>query len=338
MVKQPVNGRRSPQNEDKTLNSKDGYVIGADIGGTNLRLALADMKGTICVRWSTSTVGIRSASRVVELIAEGVDALLQQTSLPRSALSAIAAGAPGIVDVNQGVVIATSYLMGWRDVPLRALLETALGIPASIDNDVNVAALGEHYAGIAQGIKDFVFIAIGTGVGAGIMLNGQLHHGSAWTAGEIGYMLVPGTSEASVERGQPGALESIVGGEGIRTQWQNRWSENATALPPELSATQILDQALSDPLANDVLQLSARTLSYSIYNLSLVLNCPLFVLGGGVGIHPALGEATQKFLLQRNARVQPRIAQSTLGSEAQLIGAISLATQTAKTRDPIAQS
>jgi len=338
MVKQQLNGRRSPQNEDKTLNLKEGYVIGADIGGTNLRLALADIKGTICARWSTSTAGIRSAPKVVDLIAEGVDALLQQTSLPRSALSAIAAGAPGIVDVDQGIVIATSYLMGWRDVPLRSLLEAALGIPASIDNDVNVAAIGEHYAGIAQGVSDFVFIAIGTGVGAGIMLNGQLHHGSAWTAGEIGYMLVPGTSEASVERGQPGALESIVGGEGIRTQWQNRWSENATALPRELSATQILDQAQTDPLAGDVLLLSARTLSYAIYNLSLVLNCPLFVLGGGVGIHPALGEATQQFLHQRNARVQPRIAQSTLGSEAQLIGAISLAIRTAKTCDPIIQS
>ena len=338
MVKQPVNGRRSPQNEDKTLNSKDGYVIGADIGGTNLRLALADMKGTICARWSTSTVGIRSAPKIIDLIAEGVDALLQQTSLPRSALSAIAAGAPGIVDVDQGIVIVTSYLMGWRDVPLRGLLEATLGIPASIDNDVNLAAIGEQYAGIAHGVTDFVFLAIGTGVGAGIMINGQLHHGNAWTAGEIGYMLVPGTSDASIERGQPGGLESIVGGEGIRTQWQNRWSENATALPRELSATQILDQALSDPLANDVLQLSARTLSYVIYNLSLVLNCPLFVLGGGVGIHPALCEATQNFLLQRNARVQPRVAQSTLGAEAQLIGAISLAIQTAKTRDPITQS
>jgi len=337
MIKQPVNGRRSPQNEDKTSNFKDGYVIGADIGGTNLRVALADTNGAICARWSTSTAGIRSAPKVIDLIAEGIDALLQQTSLPRSALSAIAAGAPGIVDVDQGIVIATSYLMGWRDVPLRALLEAALDIPASIDNDVNVAAIGEHYAGIAQDVSDFVFIAIGTGVGAGIMLNGQLHHGNAWTAGEIGYMLVPGTSEASVERGQPGALESIVGGEGIRTQWQNRWSENATALPRELSATQILDQALSDPLASDVLQLSARTLSYAIYNLSLVLNCPLFVLGGGVGIHPALGEATQQFLHQRNARVQPRVEQSTLGPEAQLIGAISLAIQTAKTRDPIAQ-
>jgi len=254
-------------------------------------------------------------------------------------LIAIAAGAPGITDANQGIVIATSYLMGWRDVPLRALLEEALGLPAAIDNDVNLAAMGEHHAGTAQDIDDFVFIAIGTGVGAGIMLNGQILRGSAWTAGEIGYMLVPGVSEAPVEHGQPGALESIVGGEGIRTQWQNRWSKNATPLPQNLSATQILDQALKDdPLALEVLQLSARTLAYAIYNLALVLNCPLFVLGGAVGLHPALGEATQKLLNQRNTQVQPQIARSTLGSEAQLIGAISLAIHTAKARHPISQS
>jgi glucokinase len=339
MVKQQADGRRSPQSEFETSTSKDGYVIGADIGGTNLRLALADTTGTILARWSTSTVGIRSATKVIDLICEGVNALLQGTSLPRSALIAIAAGAPGITDVDQGIVIATSYLMGWRDVPLRTLLEAALGLPASIDNDVNLAAIGEHYAGTAQGANDFVFIAIGTGVGAGIMLKGQLLRGAAWTAGEIGYMLVPGVSEASVERGQPGALESIIGGEGIRTQWQNRWNENATVLPREMSATQIFDHALkNDPLALEVLHLAARTLSYAIYNLSLILNCPLFVLGGSVGLHPALREATQKFLNQRSARVQPQVAQSTLGSEAQLIGAIHLAIQTAKTRHPIALS
>lgn len=338
MTKQQFDGRRSPQNEFETLSSKDEYVVGADIGGTNLRLALADTTGTIRARWSTSTVGIKSAAKVVELICEGIDALLQQTSIPRSALSAIAAGAPGITDADRGIVIATSYLMGWRDVPLRALLESALCVPASIDNDVNLAAIGEHYAGTAQDTNDFVFIAIGTGVGAGIMLNGQLLRGAAWTAGEIGYMLVPGISEAPIERGQPGALESIVGGEGIRTQWHNRWSENATTLPRDLSTTEILDQALKDdPLALEVLQLSARTLSYAIYNLSLVLNCPLFVLGGGVGLHSALSEATQKFLHERNTRVQPQVMRSTLGSEAQLVGAISLAIQTAKSRHPIAQ-
>ncbi len=104
---------------------------------------------------------------------------------------------------------------------LRALLEARLGVPAAVENDVNTAAIAEHQIGAAQGIRDFVFIAVGTGIGAGIVLNGRLFHGMNWSAGEIGYMLVPGTSVKPVESGEPGALESIVGGEGIKAQWQS---------------------------------------------------------------------------------------------------------------------
>src|SRR5882762_6433021 len=104
---------------------------------------------------------------------------------PRHTLKSIAVGAPGITDVNEGIVIATSYLMGWRDVPLRALLENAFHVPAAIDNDVNLAAIGESWAGAAKGTRDFVFLAIGTGIGAGIMLNGHPFHGENWAAGEI---------------------------------------------------------------------------------------------------------------------------------------------------------
>jgi len=338
MVEQLVNSQRTSKHEFPKSGRKNEFVLGADIGGTNLRLALADMAGTIRARWSASTVGILSAPRVVDLIREGTDVLLQQTSTPRDALRAAAAGAPGITDVDRGIVIATSYLMGWRDIPLRTLLETALGIPVSIDNDVNLAALGEHHAGGARGIDNFVFIAIGTGVGAGIMVNGELMRGTTWTAGEIGYMLVPGASETPTERGQPGALETLVGGEGIRTQWQERWTEHSTALPQKISATEIFDGALKgDILACEILQRAARTLSYAIYNLSLTLNCPLFVLGGSVGLHPAFGEATQTFLQARNTRIQPNLVRSTLGSEAQLAGAISLAIQTATASDPVTQ-
>ena len=338
MVEQQVNSRRTPKHEFPASGLDDEFVVGADIGGTNLRLALADMAGTIRARWSASTVGIRSAARVVELISEGTDTLLQQTATSRSALKAAAAGAPGITDVDRGVVIATSYLMGWRDVPLLTLLETALGIPASIDNDVNLAALGEHHAGSARDIDNFVFIAIGTGVGAGIVANGELMRGAAWTAGEIGYMLVPGASETPVKRGQPGALESIVGGEGIKAYWQEHWMENSTTLPQISSATEIFDGALKgDTLACQVLQRAARTLSYAIYNLSLTLNCPLFVLGGSIGLHQAFIEATQTFLQARSARVQLNLVRSTLGSEAQLTGAISLAIHTATASKPVAQ-
>jgi len=332
MSQQQLHSSNTTHQAPFTTSDKE-YVVGADIGGTNLRLALADMTGTIVAKWSVSTVGIRDAHIVIGLIRDGVEHLLQQASAPRSSLRAIAAGAPGVTDVNEGIVIATSYLMGWREVPLRALLESALGVPAAVDNDVNIAAIGENWAGAARGTRDFVFLAIGTGIGAGIVLNGRLFRGNGWTAGEIGYMLVPGTPEEPVERGKPGALEDIVGGEGVKAQWQNLWRENSTTLPRDATATQIFDHALDgNPLAQAILQKSARTLAYAIYNISLILNCPLFVLGGGVGMHSGLCDATRKILEQRGTRAQPQLVHSTLGADAQLMGAIRLALDTADSR------
>ena len=312
---------------------KSGYVVGADIGGTNLRLALADMRGTLIGKWSVPTIGIRDPAVVVRLIEEGVQALLAQNHIQPAALRAIAAGAPGVTDADAGVVIATSYLMGWRNVPLRALLEARLGVPAAVENDVNTAALAESRMGSGQGERDFVFLAIGTGVGAGIVLHGKLFQGARWSAGEIGYMLVPGIANVSAESGEPGGLESVIGGEGIKAQWRALWSEERTQLPQDLLATQIFDQALSgDALALQVLHHSAQTLAFAIHNVAVVLNCPLFLLGGSVGMHPALCEATKKILAHSNHRVQPRLERSTLGPDAQLYGAIHLALDAAHSR------
>jgi predicted NBD/HSP70 family sugar kinase len=313
--------------------SELGYVVGADIGGTSLRLALADMDGAILDKWKVSTAGIRDPEVVVRLIHEGVSELLKRNRLPKSALRAIAAGAPGVTNVDDGIVIATSYLMGWRDVPLRALLEASLEVPAAVENDVNTAAIAESKIGAGQGVRDFVFLAIGTGIGAGIVLNHRLFHGMNWSAGEIGYLLVPGTSVKPVDTGEPGALESIVGGEGIKAQWQSLWNKDQTTLPKDLVATQVFDHALAgDALALAILHKSAETLAYAIYNLAVVLNCPLFVLGGSVGMHPALWESTREILLGRDNRVQPQLLRSTLGSDAQVNGAIQLAIETANSR------
>jgi glucokinase len=310
-----------------------GCVVGADIGGTNLRLALANMTGEVLAKWKVSTAGIREPEVVVGLIHEGVQGLLRQTGQSQDELRAVAAGAPGVTDVDDGIVIATSYLMGWRDVPFRTLLEEKLGVPAAVENDVNTAALAESKIGAGQGVRDFVFLAIGTGIGAGIVLNGRLFHGMDWSAGEIGYMLVPGTATEPVETGEPGALERIVGGEGIKAQWQSQWNPQLTKLPKDLLATQVFDHAVAgDALARKVLHQSAETLAFAIYNLAVVLNCPLFVLGGSVGLHPAFWELTQKILAARDKRVQPELVRSTLGPDAQLNGAVYLALETAASR------
>lgn len=313
------------------VQQQSGYVVGVDLGGTNLRLALADEQGNIVGQWATGTAGLKEPAKIVGLIADGVEHLLRECQVERGALRAVGVGAPGVTDVDAGVVIVTSYLMGWRDVPLRALLEEALGVPAAVDNDVNVAALAESVEAAANGHRDFVFVAIGSGVGAGIVLGGAVFHGMGWSAGEIGYMMVPGTSEEPVERGRAGALEGLVGGEGIRARWKAAWSAEETALPEEMTATEVFDHADSgDGLARRILEGAARTLAYAIYDMALILNCRLFVLGGSVGMHPALREATQRVLDLHAARVKPQLVVSSLGTEAQVMGAVRLAMGTGR--------
>ena len=309
--------------------SQTKYVVGADIGGTSLRLGLAGMDGVLLDRWKISTAGTRDPRIVVDFIEQGIEVLFERNGLSRSQLRSVAAGAPGVTDVDAGIVIATSYLMGWRDVPFRALLEAKLGVPAAVENDVNTAALAESRIGAGRGVRDFVFLAVGTGIGSGIVLNGRLFHGMNWSAGEIGYLLVPGTPVTPVRTGQPGALESVVGGEGIKAQWKALWHPDRTSLPEELMATEIFDHAgQGDALAQQVLETSAATLAYALYNLAIVLNCPMFVLGGSVGMHPGFCRRTQQILLERDEQVQPKLVQTTLGPDAQLLGAIQLAIET----------
>jgi glucokinase len=302
------------------------YVFGVDIGGTNLRVGLADAAGTILARTSSTTTNLRDAHLIVAKIRQCTDELLQEAGVQPEAIAAIGAGAPGVTNAETGVVIATSYLLGWRDIPLKTMLEEALGVPAAVDNDVNLAALGESFFGTAAGAPNFVFLAVGTGVGAGIILKGQLFQGAGWTAGEVGYMLVPGVPEEPTELGKPGALEGVVGGEGLRLRWLSLWNPQQTMLPENLTATQIFDGAVAgDPLANSVLDHAARTLGCAVFNITLILNTPLFVLGGSVGLHPALRDRTQVVVDAHARRLRPQVMLSSLGSDAQLMGAIRLA-------------
>jgi glucokinase len=324
--------RRSPPADEQTgsrLDREHELVAGVDIGGSNLRVALADLHGNVLGRWNTSTKATSSPDMVIAQIEQGIDRLLWQSSASHRSLLSVAVGAPGATDPKAGVVLATSYLKGWKDVPLRQLLESTLGIAAAVENDVRMAALGEHWRGAARGVDDFVFLAIGTGIAAGVFANGKLIHGAHGTAGEVGYMHVPHATEEPARPGEPGPLESIIGGDGIRRQWSSACVDNASL--QNLTATEIFARAGNgDPLSKSVLDHSAQLLAYAVYNISLVLNSALFILGGGIGVSIPLCDSTKRILERYNAPSRPKIVISSLGTDAQLIGAIRLALTTAK--------
>ena len=318
----PLSFKRSPRHSDNLT----GHVIAVDIGGTNVRVALADSKGNILGKWAASTKRTSSPQMVVGQIGVGVKHLLVESGVSKSSLRAVAAGAPGVTDRAAGVVFATSYLKGWKNAPLGKLLENTFGVPSAIENDVKLAAIGEKWMGTARGIRDFVFLAIGTGIAAGIFVNGELVHGPDWVAGEVGYMIVPGTPETPAKRGTPGSLETMIGGEGLKEQWLKHTGSRNGRDVRDLTATGIFYHALTgDERAKNVLEQTARILAHTVYNMSTVLNSSLFILGGGVGMNSTLIAATRRILEPYTQPSHPKLIASSLGQDAQLIGAIRLA-------------
>jgi glucokinase len=309
-------------------------VAGADIGTSVIRVALADLNGTILGKWVGSTRSRSTPGRVAKLIAGGIRELQSQHRVPPEKLVSLGAGVPGITDTQAGIVLSAPILpSGWQAVPLARLLERGTGIPVTVENDVNLAAIGESWVGTARGVRNFVFLTIGTGVGAGVFVNGRLYHGSDWAAGEIGYLYVPGTDEAPLSIGRPGSLESVIGARGIRRSWQklcNGSRKTGGQKAGHINVSEVFDLAeKGDHRAGMLLQQTARILADAITDVCVILNSSLIVLGGSVGSHPALLEGTRR-ILERNDFSRPRLALSVLGGEAPLLGAIWLALRAAE--------
>jgi len=318
------NGGRPP--EMLRFNATHGYVASVDIGGTRLRMALANLDGTIIARWSVLLGAKQKAPEAVCcLIAEGLKTMCKQSQASRDKVLLLVAGAPGITNVTEGVVLSAPNLVGWENVPLRSLLEAQTNIACAIENDTNLAAIGEHWKGVAQGVDDFIFIAMGTGVGAGIFLKGQIYYGSQWSAGEIGYFGVNGRERGPMRANETGQLEQAIGGVGIEEEWRRILVASGSQASEELAslkATQIFDLAKEgDSRAIEVLNFVARIVANMITDIALLLNLDMVILGGGVGTHPSLCRKTDT-LLQRHEFARPVLRSSGLGTEAQLLGAI----------------
>jgi len=255
-----------------------------------------------------------------------VATLREELRIPAKRLLAAGVAAPGITDVAAGLVVSVPSMPGWENVPLERLLAEKLGVPVTVENDVNLAALGEHSYGIAQGERNFVFVHVGRGVGAGLIINGQVHHGPEWTAGEIGYLLVFGKLQP-VRKSQVGALEAAIGTCGIERQWRELVAQHGLAGLEQLSGTEILDRAASgDPLAQQIVDKTSDYLAMVCSYLSLILNCSLIVFGGELGVHPTLLQATSA-RLEEHDFAHPRLAITQLGTKAELRGALRLALQ-----------
>jgi glucokinase len=316
------NGGRPP--DMIRFRAERGCVAAVEITARSLSLMLADLNGAELARSELSLAKKSTTpSAVCTTIAAELVRLLRAQKKSRSQMVSLVVGVPAITDVDQGVVLDISPLDHWRSVPLRSMLAKMFACPVFIENDTNLAAQGERYCGAAQGEDNFVYVAIGLGVGAGIMVDGRLHHGSQWSAGEIGYLRLPNISSRHPALHRFGELEKVLSSRGIEKSWKLDRSTSRLA-PRQLKAAVVLDLAAGrDSRARRIVEERARLLADVIINISLILNPALVLLGGEVGSHAAILKSVQAKLADSEFAV-PRIRAGALGRDAVLWGAVEL--------------
>jgi glucokinase len=296
-------------------------VTGVEITRDTLRFLLTDLNGGQLARSETPIDRSQSTPRrICQQISKEVRKLLRDKKLMGNQLAMLTVGVPAIVNVEEGTVVALSALQNWNDVPLGPMLTRQVKCRVVIDNDTNLAAQGEFHRGAAQGERDFVFVTIGEGVGAGIFLGGLIHRGSQWSAGEIGYLRVPAVSRARPAIHTYGELEKTLSASGILKSWRGR-GQSSRIRSRVSHAADVWDLAAAgNGKAKRILKQRAAILADVILDLALILNPSLILLGGEVGNHPVLLHELETLLGGSEFPIV-RLALGTLGSSAVLWGA-----------------
>ena len=316
-------GGRRPDN--LRFKSDYGCLAGVYVTADALRILLTDLKGSpLEEKHEALPKDARNPIAVISVLRTSLRAMMRRHGLPWKKLIAMTVGVAGITNVRDGIVVSVSDSGSWRSVPLVEMLKKQFACALFVENDTNLAAIGEHFRGVAQAEDSFIFVAVGSGVGAGIFVNGKIVHGSSWSAGEIGYLHIPNVSSMQPSLYEFGRLEQVLGASGILRSW-SAVSGKSGVTGKIHKASAVLDLALTgNSAAEKVVHQRARLLKDVVLNLSLTLNPSLFVFGGDLGAHPALLKPTVEMLRKSEIAVA-QVLPSSLGSSAVVWGAIAVA-------------
>jgi predicted NBD/HSP70 family sugar kinase len=322
----PSRGGRRPS--FMQFNDRYGFVAGIDLGPTVTRLAVADLRGERLAERTVATPRGLGPTALLSRVAATTRELLREAQVPAGRLLAVGAGAPGAVDRERGMVVALApNLKGWSHVPMGEILRRALGAPAVVENDVNLAILGERWRGAARGHDTCAFITVGTGIGAGIVVGGDLHRGHHFLAGEIALMCM-GPQYVETDFGSRGCLETLAGLKALAGRWSRPARRSGNGWVGAL-----LEAARSgDRRARKTVDEAATLIGIATANLSVVLDPSLIVLGGEL---IAQGSSLVRDVRRIVGRIVPTpgsIVASALGEEAPLWGSLLLATTEARER------
>lgn len=271
------------------FNQEVQYVIGIDIGGTLVELAIMDLEGEFIVHSSIDTQKFLNQG-LIKIISNQIQEMIIKADIDPEKIMAIGVGAPGITNVIDGVVIEAPSL-GWNHYPLKDELEKFLDYPIYIENDVNVAVLGEQWKGVATGKDNVILMTLGTGVGCGMIVNGQLYHGSNYAAGEVGYMITDkqtAKQEYDSAFAGYGFLDSHVGGPSIVLRMMKQLKVPSKTERYEIkdkawTAEKIFELAMSgEPVALSIVNEVIEHIGFAIINVMCIFNPQCVVLGGGI--------------------------------------------------------
>lgn len=309
------------------------FAIGVDIGGTNTAVGLVTPQGKILKKVEFPTSSYSGPSGFVGRLDQEVRSLLNKCSLSKKGCSGVGIGAPGPIDVRRGFIYSFINIKGWDNVPLKALVTKRLGLQTFVDNDVNVMALAEYLYGAGRGSKHLLCLTLGTGIGGGIILDGKLFRGPAFSAAELGHMVF-NEEGPPCACGSRGCLETYIGSrylvgmvkEAIHKGVPTRLSSVPSK---ELTPKMIYQAAMKkDRLAIQIFTQMGERLGWALAGLCNLLNPQIIIIGGGVSqardliLNPVRAALKAKAYPIASRSVKVVLAQ--LGIDAGLVGAAGL--------------
>lgn len=317
------------------------HVVGIDIGGTKLATVVADKTGHILGKVRKPTRSEKGPEYAIDLLFDMVREVVSQAGLEQASISAIGVSCGGPLDTKTGIVYSPPNLPGWDALPLKARLEAEFQVPVTIENDANASALAEFRFGGGRGYSAVLYMTMSTGIGGGIVIDGQVYHGANDSAGEVGHqILLPNGPHCGC--GKRGCLEALCSGPAIARRAQDAIRkhlkrENAsTALltltdgrPEDVKSEHVLAAARAgDALASELVQETAYYMGWGIANLVNILNPDIVLLGtiavaaGDLLLDP-IRETVSKFAMTRPAEAV-QIAPAQLGDALGDLAAVAL--------------
>lgn len=300
----------------KQMNRK--FILGIDLGGTNLKIALLNLTFKVITKEIVSTKSFKKKKDLISVIIYSIEKIIQINNLNTKDILGAGLGLPGSIDVEKGIVHFFPNIPGWKEVNLKKILKDKLKLPVFLDNDANLMCLAEHRLGAARGLKNALCLTLGTGVGGGLIINNKLYHGSTFAAGEIGHMPINEYGPHCNCRGQA-CLEAYIGNSAILRDARKIFKRDIYL--EELSAL----ARRQNREAKGIWRKVGERLGIALTGVVNLLNLDAVIIGGGVaGAGRILFDAVKDTVKHRAMSVQAqhvRILKAKLGNDAGLVGA-----------------